>query len=47
MSIDIAMSEIREEYLSKTKRVVIKIGSKALSNGGSSISKKVLSNLVS
>lgn len=47
MSIDIAMSEIREEYLSKTKRVVIKIGSKALSNGGLSISKKVLSNLVS
>lgn len=47
MSIDIAMSEIREEYLSKTKRVVIKIGSKALSNGGSSISKKILSNLVS
>ena len=40
MSIDITMSEIREEYLNKIKRVVIKIGSKALSNGGSSISKK-------
>ena len=46
MSIDITMSEIREEYLNKIKRVVIKIGSKALSNGGSSISKKVLLNLV-
>ena len=33
MSIGFTMKEIRENYLNKVKRVIIKIGSKALSNG--------------
>ena len=40
------MNQIRENYLSKVKRVIIKIGSKALSNGKTKISRRVIQNLV-
>lgn len=46
MSIGFAMNQIRENYLSKVKRVIIKIGSKALSNGKTKISRRVIQNLV-
>ena len=39
------MNQIRENYLSKVKRVIIKIGSKALSNGKTKISRRVIQNL--
>ena len=39
------MKEIRENYLNKVKRVIIKIGSKALSNGKNKISRRIIQNL--
>ena len=39
------MKEIRENYLNKVKRVIIKIGSKALSNGKDKISRRIIQNL--
>ncbi len=39
------MKEIRENYLNKVKRVIIKIGSKALSNGRNKISRRIIQNL--
>ena len=46
MSIGFTMNQIRENYLSKVKRVIIKIGTKALSNGKTKISRRVIQNLV-
>ncbi|NSW73610.1 glutamate 5-kinase [bacterium] len=45
MSIGFTMKEIRENYLNKVKRVIIKIGSKALSNGKDKISRRIIQNL--
>tara|TARA_B100001248_G_scaffold59056_1_gene40252 strand:- start:74415 stop:75572 length:1158 start_codon:yes stop_codon:yes gene_type:complete len=45
MSIGFTMKEIRENYLNKVKRVIIKIGSKALSNGRNKISRRIIQNL--
>ena len=45
MSIGFTMNQIRENYLSKVKRVIIKIGSKELSNGKTKISRRVIQNL--
>ena len=39
------MKEIRENYLNKVRRVIIKIGSKALSNGRNKISRRIIQNL--
>ena len=39
------MKEIRENYLNKVRRVIIKIGSKALSNGRNKISRRIIHNL--
>lgn len=39
------MKEIRENYLNKVRRVIIKIGSKALSNGKNKISRRIIQNL--
>tara|TARA_Y100000768_G_scaffold320234_1_gene255968 strand:+ start:6009 stop:7148 length:1140 start_codon:yes stop_codon:yes gene_type:complete len=40
------MKHVRKTYIDKIRRVVIKIGSKALSNGKDKISRKIISNLV-
>ena len=40
------MKHVRKIYIDKVTRVVIKIGSKALSNGKDKISRKIISNLV-
>ena len=40
------MKHVRKAYIDKIRRVVIKIGSKALSNGKDKISRKIISNLV-
>ena len=40
------MKHVRKAYIDKIRRVVIKIGSKALSNGEDKISRKIISNLV-
>ena len=40
------MKHVRKTYIDKVTRVVIKIGSKALSNGKDKISRKIISNLV-
>ena len=41
------MKEDRKFFINKAKRVVVKIGSKALSNGKEKISRKIIQNLVS
>ena len=40
------MKEDRKFFINKAKRVVVKIGSKALSNGKEKISRKIIQNLV-